>query len=172
MAMTEDNLDDLVIVRSSLEQGQAQIMQSLLNSHGISAFPNNDNVSSLQYGVKTDLLVRKADFERSDMLLKNIAAIPPKFGMGNGHSAFDVECIHCGSMHVKPFTGAAPTWIPFVKIDAKSEDGWRHCSQCNSYYNEKDKRFRSLPVALSWGLTLAAVTIAIISLIKWLRWSF
>lgn len=171
--MTEvfEDHNRLVPVRTGLMQADAQLLKSLLDANGVQVFLTHENMGSLNYGVRADIMVRAIDKVRADAALANVATLP--------HGAFparldedgeELACQHCGSERVHPFEGQVPSGVPGLRWAAAKDDQWYHCLQCDSYFRNRRSRLAGLPIALIWGGTLAALTLFVIWLIEFLRW--
>lgn len=167
----ETDLDQLITLRSGLDPAPAQLLKSTLESHGVPAYVVHDNMAALQPGVRAELLVREGDKERAESLLRDVHTLPqrPKLTSNTG-VILDLACSQCGSSQVEPYSGEVPTFIPGVRMEARSEDGWYHCRTCGSYTRDKPTRYQSLPMGFIWALFMAGLTLAVIWLINTLRW--
>lgn len=168
------DLDELVAVKRRLDASSAQLLKGVLESYGVPAYIVGENMGlTLAGAASTDLLVRQGDKERAEAMINNVAALPgaarPRMQVGSGEIP-DLACEHCGSMHIRPYAGPVPTWIPGVRRDVPPEDGWYQCDNCKSYFRDGPTRFQSLPTGFLWAVLLAGATFALIWLINWIRW--
>jgi DNA-directed RNA polymerase subunit RPC12/RpoP len=171
--MTEvfEDHNRLVPVRTGLDQADAQLLRSLLDANGVQVFVSHENMGSLGYGVRADIMVRAIDKVRADAVLAKVAtlprsAIPVRLDEGGE----EIACRHCGSERVHPYEGAVPTLIPGLRLAARRDERWYHCLQCDSYFRDRRSKFAGIPIALMWGATLAVLTLFVIWLIEFLRW--
>lgn len=171
--MTEvfEDHNRLIAIRTGLDASDAQLLKSLLDANGVEVYLSNENMGSLGYGVRTDIMVRAIDKVRADAVLTKIAtmprcAIPTRLD----EDGEEIACRHCGSERVHPFEGEVPTIIPGIRLKADKAEGWYHCLQCDSYFKNSLSRLASIPVAMMWGGALAGLTLFIIWLIEFLRW--
>jgi len=171
--MTEvfEDHNRLIPVRTGLSASDAQLLKSVLNANGVDVFLTNENMGSMNIGLRTDVMVRAIDKVRVDAVLNKVATMPrcqlPNRLDDDGE---EIACRHCGSERVHPFEGAVPTIIPGIKLKATRGERWYHCLQCDSYFKNSLSRTASFPLALLWGGVLAALTLLIIWLIEFLRW--
>lgn len=171
--MTEvfEDHNRLVPVRTGLNQADAQLLKSLLDANGVQVFLTHENMGSLNYGVRADLMVRAIDKVRADAVLAKVATLPRgAFPARLDEDGEELACRHCGSERVHPYVGAVPSGIPGIKLSASQADNWYHCLQCDSYFRNQRSRLAGIPIALMWGGTLAALTLFVIWLIEFLRW--
>ncbi|WP_374763540.1 hypothetical protein [Yunchengibacter salinarum] len=162
--------DRLVPLRRGLNAGDAQSLRSILEGNGIQVFLANENMGTMGYGVAIDLMIRASDRAYADEVLSKVVALPHR----PEDRLFDTDgeeraCAHCGSSRVRAWRGAVPTGIPFVKAQARPQDLWFHCLQCDSLFQEKRSRYSSLGLALMWGLALGGLTLVVIWLIALLQ---
>jgi len=162
-----DISDQLVTLRSGLSQGEADILKSLLTANGVPCFVPSAHMAGLNYAVRTDLQVRRADARRAEHVLHSVHALPvPR---PSAISDDDLWCPTCGSSRLRAVTGKIPTAIPFVRLTVDAHDRWFRCDHCGARFQDRPVRFRGILVATVWALTLGAVTLAVIWLLIWLR---
>jgi len=166
-----DDYNRLVPLRREMEPADAQLMRSLLTANGIEVFLNGENMGSLNYVVRTDIMIRAIDKVRAESVLKKVSAIPrrqlPSHFDGDGEER---ACAQCGSTQIHPYVGEVPTIIPGIRLSAGAGEGWYHCLQCDSHYRDQPTRFSGMPIALMWGGFLGASGFALYWIIDWLKW--
>ncbi|WP_417465346.1 DUF2007 domain-containing protein [Kordiimonas sp.] len=171
MTQVFEDHNRLVVLRSGLSQPDGALLRSVLESHGIHAFLSGEHVAGMNEGLWANLMVRAADYEDAQKALSNLAMMPSKaFPVRHDADGEELACLRCGSGRVHAFEGRVPTSLPFVKVMAERGQGWYHCLQCGSYYNDRRPRFSSLSIALMWGGTLALATLIGIWIINWIKW--
>lgn len=166
----ETDLDKLVAIRTRLDPAAAQSLKSALESHGVPAYVANDHMASLQPGIGADLLVRTGDESRAKSLLKDVHTLPRQPAAAQT-VVYDFACTQCGSSYIDPYIGEVPTWLPGLRLEAEAGGGWFKCRSCGSVSRDRPARFQSLPTGLIFGIFMAGLTLSIIWLINWLRWS-
>lgn len=173
-AQTEEPIapNELLPLRTGLDPMEAQVMKSVLASEGIECFLSNENMGTLGYGVRIDLLVKAVDKVRAELALRKVAVLPRRaHALPPSVDEDDIACPQCGSTRVGIHTGPVPTMIPGLKTKQKPGERWRHCIECGTYYPEGARRhFDSFFLAIMWGATLAGATLGLMWLIRWLRW--
>lgn len=171
--MTEvfEDHNRLISIRSGLSGPDAQLLKSVLNANGVEVFLSNENMGTMNIGLRTDVMVRAIDKVRADSVLDKVATMPRcALPTRLDEDGEEIACRHCGSERVHPFEGAVPTLIPGIKLSAAKGQHWYHCLQCDSYFKNSLSRLAGIPIALMWGGTLAALTLFVIWLIEFLRW--
>lgn len=178
---SQDELDQLVRVRTGLDTASAQMLKNMLGSHGVPAFLSAENMSSLNFAVTTDLLVREGDRLRAENLLHNVSAIPPR-AQSQTQPQFqsapatedEFACPHCGSNHVQDYVGEIPSFwrrkFGLKLMNVSFKDGYGHCHECGSYFSKTPRKFRSFPVALKWAFVMGGVTYGLLWFIDLLIW--
>jgi len=171
MAEQFTDYNRLIPLRTGLDTGDAQLLKSVLNANGVEVFLNGENMSSLNYVVRTDIMIRAIDKVRADAVIEKIATMPrcqiPRHIDEDGEER---SCSQCGSTRVHPFAGEVPTFFPGIRVEARKEDGWFHCLQCDSHYKDKRSQFAGMPFALMWSVLLGSFGFALYWFIDWLRW--
>ena len=171
MAQVFEDTNRLVVLRSGLNQPDGALLRSLLEAKGVPSFLANEQVAGIHPGFSANLMVRYGDLGRARQVLDNVATLPAcAFPVRHDPDGEELACARCGSSRVHPFQGTLPSSLPFFKVTAKPGEGWFHCLQCDSYYNDRRPRFSSLSLALIWGGTLAFATLIVIWLINCIRW--
>jgi hypothetical protein len=172
--MSDQDYNRLVPLRTYLDTSEAQMLRTYLDAKGILVFLNAEHVGAMNEGLKTDILIREIDRVRAEAALKNIEILSchQKHQLRDGDNIEDdtPSCRQCGAMDIYGFEGEVPTFIPGIRIEARTEDAWMHCRQCDSYYREGKRRFSSVSVALMWAVTLGITALSIYWLIVWIRW--
>ena len=160
--------DELVEVRTGLSTHDAYLLKNYLQSQEIQAFVQDDDMASMQYAVQARILVKSHDLVKAQSVLENVVTM--NAGTTFDAQAYDVFCPKCGSYQVHPHIGAVPSPVPGITVEAKAEDRYYHCLQCDNYFPEKRSRYTSLPFGCMWGICLSLGVIALIWFIEWLRY--
>jgi Putative prokaryotic signal transducing protein len=170
MTETFTDYNRLISLRSGLDPADAQMLKSVLNANGVEVFLNGENMGSLNFAVRTDIMVRQIDKSRADAVIHKIATMPrcqiPRIDEDGEERA----CAQCGSTRVHAFVGEVPTFIPGIRLAAVEGGGWFHCLQCGSHYRDQLSRFSGLPVALMWSASLGGFGFGLYWLIDWIKW--
>jgi len=171
MAEQFTDYNRLVPLRTGLDAGDAQMLKSVLNANGVEVFLNGENMASLNYAVRTDIMIRAIDQVRADAVIEKIATMPrcqlPQHVDDDGEER---SCAQCGSTRVHPFVGEVPSMIPGIRYAAESDGEWYHCLQCDSHYRDRRSSFSGLPIALMWSAFLGSLGFGLYWFINWLRW--
>lgn len=171
MAEQFDDYNRLIPLRTGLETADAQLLKSVLNANGVEVFLNGENMSSLNFVVRTDIMVRAIDKVRADAVIDKIATMPrcqiPRHTDEDGEER---ACAHCGSTRVHPYVGEVPTIIPGIRLAAEQGAGWFHCLQCDSHYRDKRSQFSGMPFAMMWSAALGGFGFGLYWFIDWIKW--
>lgn len=171
MAEQFTDYNRLIPLRTGLDAGDAQMLKSVLNANGVEVFLNGANMASLNYAVRTDIMVRAIDKVCADAVIEKISTMPrcqiPRHMDEDGEER---ACAQCGSTHVRPFIGEVPTVIPGIRLAAEPGTDWFHCMQCDSHYRDRRSSFAGLPIALMWSVFLGSFGFGLYWFIDWLRW--
>lgn len=160
--------EKFMVYRSRLDSQEALLLRSYLEGAGITVWLTSEHMTSMNYAVSADLMIRENDKWRADQVMAELSKAPAqtvKVDMGDLQ-----ECHHCGSYNVFNYVGDVPVWGGFAKSRAFPGSPWRKCLQCEGFFRVDEKRLiGKMPLALSWGVLLAAFVWILMWVINWLK---
>ena len=164
--------DKLVTFKTCLDLGEAHVLRSLLDAHGIPVYLAGEHMistyPSLGFLEAIPVQIMSSDMARARAVMAGVAVLPNKAAELADDPDF---CPKCGSTHVFRFSGPVKRFMGLVQVDQPQDSPWRACMQCQHRFKPGASRvMANLWLAALWGGTLAGVTLGLLFVINWLRW--
>ncbi len=164
--------DSLITFKTCLDLGEAHVLRSLLDAHGIPVYLASEHMASaypsLGYLEAIPVQIRESDRARADAVMADVAVMPNRAAEVADDPDF---CPNCGSTHVFRFSGTVKRYFGLAVMEQEIDSKWRLCKQCEHKFRLGASRLAAnLWLAFLWGGTLAGLTLGLLFVINWLKY--